>query len=66
MNHDEQLFGDARLSQTLLGKHEMPLGELQSEILTSVRAFTCGANQNDDITVLLVRYRPESVPSKLS
>ncbi len=63
MNHDEQLFGDARLSQTLLGKHDMPLGELQSEILTSVRAFTRGANQNDDITVLLVRYRPESVPS---
>jgi serine phosphatase RsbU (regulator of sigma subunit) len=60
MDPDEQLFGDTRLSQALAGKHDMPLRDLQKEILESVQAFTRGASQNDDITVLLVRYRPDA------
>lgn len=41
-------------SQALGCCHEKPLGELKE----SVRAFTRGAGQSDDITLLVVRYRP--------
>ncbi len=57
---DHQLYGEARLSQALIGKDDMPLRDLQKEILKSVETFTRGANQSDDITVLLFRYRPDS------
>jgi len=60
MDPDEQLFGDTRLSEAIAGKQNMPLEDLQKEILNSVHAFTRGASQSDDITVLLVRYQPES------
>jgi sigma-B regulation protein RsbU (phosphoserine phosphatase) len=60
MDPDEQLFGDDRLCDTLVGKENVSLNDLQAEILSSVHTFTRGANQNDDITVLLVRYQPES------
>jgi serine phosphatase RsbU (regulator of sigma subunit) len=32
------------------------LEDLQKAILKSVQSFTRGASQNDDITLLLVRY----------
>jgi serine phosphatase RsbU (regulator of sigma subunit) len=60
---DENAFGDDRLAHVLAGKQQTPLGELQNEILKSVETFCRGANQSDDITVLLVRYRPESPSS---
>jgi len=59
---DEQPFGDDRLSSVLAGKQDRPLAELQKEILQAVETFCRGASQSDDITVLLVRYRPESSP----
>jgi len=60
MDPDEQLFGDSRLCDTLVGKENISLNDLQTEILNTVHTFTRGASQNDDITVLLVRYQPES------
>ena len=60
---DQNPFGDARLSQVLAGKQEMPLAELQKDILKSVETFCRGASQSDDITVMLVRYRPQSLPA---
>jgi len=57
MDLDNQLFGVARLRQVLSGQHDVPLKELQAKVLQSVQSFTRGASQNDDITVLLVRYR---------
>jgi sigma-B regulation protein RsbU (phosphoserine phosphatase) len=60
MDPDEQLFGDDRLRDALVGKENNSLNDLQAEILNSVHTFTRGASQNDDITVLLVRYQPES------
>jgi len=63
MDPDEQLFGDSRLHEVLAGKQELSLDGLQKEILNSVQSFTRGASQNDDITLLLVRYRPETQSS---
>ena len=54
---EEQMYGVPRLQEILAGKHDVPLDELQKSILDSVLAFTRGADQADDITVLLLRYR---------
>jgi phosphoserine phosphatase RsbU/P len=56
MNPDEQLFGDARLQEALVGQHEVPLERLQKNIVECIERFTSGASQADDITLLLVRY----------
>jgi sigma-B regulation protein RsbU (phosphoserine phosphatase) len=57
MNKEEKLFGVPRLEAVLAGQDNLPLEELQKRILQSIQAFTCGADQADDITVLLLRYR---------
>jgi phosphoserine phosphatase RsbU/P len=57
MDPDEELFGVARLQAVLSGQHDVPLEQLQKNILDSVQTFTRGASQTDDITVLLLRYR---------
>jgi serine phosphatase RsbU (regulator of sigma subunit) len=54
---DDQMFGVSRLRELLLGQHEAPLETLQMTILESVHAFSRGASQADDITLLLARYR---------
>jgi phosphoserine phosphatase RsbU/P len=53
---DEQ-FGESRLKEIMAGQHDAPLDRLQQIIFESVKRFTAGASQGDDITVLLVRYR---------
>jgi serine phosphatase RsbU (regulator of sigma subunit) len=35
----------------------VPIDALQKSVLQSVRNFTHGAHQSDDITLLVVRYR---------
>ena len=57
MDPDEQFFGTARLREVVVGKHETSLENLQKTVLHSIEDFARGANQADDITLLLVRYR---------
>lgn len=57
MDPEEKLFGVSRLQNVLSGQHNVPLEELQKTILESVQAFTRGASQSDDVTVLILRYR---------
>jgi sigma-B regulation protein RsbU (phosphoserine phosphatase) len=54
---DEQLFGVSRLRQSIAGRLDAPLDQLQKAVFDSVENFTRGASQADDITLLLVRYR---------
>jgi phosphoserine phosphatase RsbU/P len=54
---EEQMFGISRLRELLFGQHEAPLEAIQKTILESVQAFSRGASQADDITLLLARYR---------
>ena len=56
-NAQHELFEVAGLSQCLAGQDSAPLEALQQSVLESVRTFTHGAPQSDDITLLLVRYR---------
>ena len=57
MDPNEQMFGVSRLREVLAGQESAPIDRLQNAIFESVREFTCGASQADDITILLVRYR---------
>lgn len=54
---DDEMFGVSRLRELLLGRHDTALESLQKTILDAVRAFSRGANQADDITLLLARYQ---------
>jgi sigma-B regulation protein RsbU (phosphoserine phosphatase) len=54
---DDQMFGVSRLRELLVGQHDAPLETLKKTILESVRAFSRGASQADDITLLLARYQ---------
>jgi serine phosphatase RsbU (regulator of sigma subunit) len=55
VNHD--LFEVSGLSHALAGKQDVPVEVLQQSVLDAVSAFTRGASQSDDITLLVVRYR---------
>jgi phosphoserine phosphatase RsbU/P len=57
MDPNEHMFGTDRLRELLLGQNEVPLDSLQKTILQAVREFSRGANQADDITLVLARYR---------
>jgi sigma-B regulation protein RsbU (phosphoserine phosphatase) len=57
---DEEQFGVSRLREALADRHDVPLDHLQSTVLESVQSFVRGADQADDITLLLVRYRAAS------
>lgn len=57
MNPEEEMYGTERLLETLHGRQETDLGNLQKSILESVETFTRGARQADDVTLLLVRYQ---------
>ena len=54
---EHELFEVAGLSKALAGQHGVPLENLQQSVLDSVRDFSRGAKQSDDITLLVVRYR---------
>ncbi len=57
-NLRDDLFGVARLQDILAGQQALPLDQLQDRILAAVEQFTEGASPSDDLTLLLVRYRP--------
>ena len=57
MDPEEQLYGVPRLREVLAERHDQHLDHLQQAVLDSIRKFTRGASQNDDITLLLARYQ---------
>jgi sigma-B regulation protein RsbU (phosphoserine phosphatase) len=57
MDPEEQLYGVSRLQKVLSGHNDVPLKDLQKVVLESIKTFTRGRDQADDITLLLVRYR---------
>ncbi|MGO9775334.1 MAG: SpoIIE family protein phosphatase, partial [Terracidiphilus sp.] len=56
-NSAHVLFEVTGLSQVLAGRKDVPVEELQQSVLDAVRDFTKSAEQSDDITLLVVRYR---------
>lgn len=57
VNPAEEMFGSARLRDALSGQRDASLEELQKAVLGSLENFAGSANQADDITLLIVRYR---------
>ncbi len=57
MDPELKEFGLVRLREVLAGCAGASLDELQAAILAAVKVFTRGADQADDLTLLLVRYQ---------
>ncbi len=56
-NPDDELYGVSRLREALTGRKNAPLDTLKQIVLDSVEAFSRGASQSDDMTLLIARYR---------
>ena len=55
MNEESDLFGEERLSGLLEEHAHLPSDELRKRILGDVEAFVGGAEQHDDMTIVLLR-----------
>ena len=53
---DHQLFEVDGLKRAVTGQHGVPVEALQQSVLRAVREFSRGAQQSDDLTLLVVRY----------
>jgi sigma-B regulation protein RsbU (phosphoserine phosphatase) len=58
MNEQEEFYGEERLLDVLAGASGARSADIVSSVLADVRAFTAGAKQSDDITILVARYAP--------
>ncbi len=57
MREDRSMFGEERLANVLSAHAALAPRALAEAVFEDVGAFCAGAPQNDDITVLVVRYR---------
>jgi phosphoserine phosphatase RsbU/P len=55
MNIDQDLFGDARLSQIVEEHGHLESGELRERIMREIEAFVGAADQHDDMTMILLK-----------
>ncbi|HXH06751.1 MAG TPA: SpoIIE family protein phosphatase [Vicinamibacterales bacterium] len=55
MNRDSELFGEVRLRQLVEQYGHLGSAELRERIVAEVEAFTGGAAQHDDLTLILVK-----------
>ena len=63
MNAAGDLFGDARLSRLVEEHGHLSSGELRERILREIEAFVGGADQHDDMTMILVKVDHAFVPA---
>jgi len=56
LNTAGEEFSDERLAAQAVEHRSAPLGDLLQNIITAVQAFANGAQQSDDVTVLVARY----------
>jgi serine phosphatase RsbU (regulator of sigma subunit) len=56
-DRDRNLFQDERLKEAFSQHQDSTLKTLQDGIWSAIEKFTEGANQSDDVTLLVVRYR---------
>jgi sigma-B regulation protein RsbU (phosphoserine phosphatase) len=58
MNEQDDFYGEERLLAALAAAPGARPAEIVSRVLADVRAFTAGAKQSDDITILVAQYAP--------
>ncbi len=56
MNEKSELFGDDKLNSILKNKSKFRSAEIVNEIWSSVNSFRGGADVNDDMTLLIIKY----------
>jgi sigma-B regulation protein RsbU (phosphoserine phosphatase) len=59
LNTAGEEFGDSRLQAAITGSSDLSAQACVDRIVGAVRAFTRGAVQSDDITVMVIRYLGE-------
>jgi serine phosphatase RsbU (regulator of sigma subunit) len=64
MNEKHEEFGEGRLHDIVAGTSDANVDALRNRILTRVEEFRGGAEQNDDITIVVVRIEKD-VPREL-
>jgi sigma-B regulation protein RsbU (phosphoserine phosphatase) len=57
LNGSGEMFSDARLHQAFVSSAAAPAAEMIQKLVARVNSFVAGAPQEDDITVLVLRYR---------
>jgi sigma-B regulation protein RsbU (phosphoserine phosphatase) len=61
MNASSDLFGESRLSKIIEEHGHLDSGELRERILREIEAFVGGADQHDDMTMILMKILPAAV-----
>ena len=62
MNEAFDCFGEERLAQVVEQYAHLPFDQLRSYILAELRAFASGADQHDDMTMILMKFEPATPP----
>jgi sigma-B regulation protein RsbU (phosphoserine phosphatase) len=67
MNEAFDCFGEERLAQVVEQYAHLPFDQLRSYILAELRAFAGGADQHDDMTMILMKIEPSApIPGGLA
>ena len=61
MNEAFDCFGEERLAQVVEQYAHLPFDQLRSYILAELRAFASGADQHDDMTMILMKVEPSTL-----
>lgn len=59
-NADEEMFGEARLEAVLAEHRHASAREMEEMVYSSIKDFTAGAAQTDDLTMVVVKMTQES------
>lgn len=62
LNTAGEEYSEARLIEEVQKYRTAPLGDFLQAVITSVQAFAAGAQQSDDVTVLVLRYLGPPAP----
>lgn len=62
MNESYDCFGEQRLAQVVEQYAHLPFDQLRSYILAELRAFAGGADQHDDMTMILMKIEAPPLP----
>ena len=63
MDEEGNCFGDARLSALLREHADLPFDQLRERILREIAVFSGSVDQQDDMTMLLLKVEASSVPA---
>ena len=57
MDTEQHQFGEEAIRQIIQAHRHDPAGKIQASVLESVKAFQGAAEQHDDITMIVAKYR---------